>query len=749
MYEQQFGLKKRPFLAKVTGTNVFVGPQTAKTMSGLKNALMSQDAVVAVFGPPGAGKTTLVGKSLDALSGTHTTVRIGRMHLEGSDVLEFLLEELGVTELPKGTIRQFTALREKLGQLEADGKHVVIAIEDAIRTGAETLAELEALTAADAGDSGGAAIVLMGDGGLLEFLKEPQLTRLSQRIRQRHAIEPLRAAELRGYLMHCFRLAGNDFEQVFDGRTAELVHELSGGIPRVAHNLVESAMSAAASAGMERIPASFVATVAKDEFGLEATEFDATPPTASPEPAPESVAVPAADPEPELEADLDEPPEPAPEPETVAEEAETPEPINPEPEVSSDPVTVFSDEVTDEAEFGEDDIPELIQDTLPDLQTLAPEVVAAIADEELPELMPEPDPEPVLEIDAEPGPEPAPEPVFEAEPEPVPALVPEPTPEPVLEIDPEPAKPSIVESSAADVPEWERDPTIAELRPDLDALEKAMAFAQGPSADAPEAEAPVAVEPQKPVVEPAAPDEIPEITLDDAIQSRIENELIDEPGQISPNAPEAGAESTADGGIPEVKIAPRKAKKADAELERIAAELAKAKTIEEVDDKLAETLFGEEINLIAAQVIASPPPSGESANDDELALFDTAAAQSAQAAGSPALEVSLETPERGDESGLDIGASQRLKTVRALNADLHPSIQEPDDTPPGTASDVSSSSFETPEPIEDQINTSMTQTLKALNVKPPISERGTQDSVSDDDEQEPKKSGFFSRFKRS
>ena len=807
MYEQQFGLKKRPFLAKATGNNVFVGPQTAKTMTGLKKALTSQDAVVVVSGPPGAGKTTLVAKSLDALSGTHKTVRIGRMHLEGTDVLEFLLEELGTTELPRGTIRQFTALREMLGQLEADGKHVVIAVEDAIRTGAETLAELEALTAADAGESGGAAIVLMGDGGLLEFLKEPQLARLGQRIRQRHTIEPLRAAELRGYLMHCFRLAGNDFEQVFDGRTAELVHELSGGIPRVANNLVESAMSSAATAGMERIPASFVANFAKEEFGLEANEFDATPPLAAPEPAAESVGVPVANPDTVLAADLEEPaePEPEPEPEPAAKEAENPEPANPEPGEPAEPAVAFSDEVTDEAEFDDDDIPELIQDTLPDLQILAPEIVAAKAEEELPELTPEPGPEAVPELvfeaepesvselapepDPEPGfeaelgsipelspepdpepvfeaelgsvpelaPEPDPEPVFEAELESVPELSPEPDPEPVfdpvpesvLDIEPEPTKLSIDESSAADVPEWERDPTIAELRPDLDALEKAMAFAQSPATLEPETQAPVAAEPKKTAVAPAAPDEIPEITLDNAIQSRIANELIDEPGQISPNAPEALAQSTADSGIPEVKIAPRKAKKADAELERIAAELAKAKTIEEVDDKLAETLFGEELNFIAAQVVASPPSSGESANDDELALFDTAAAQMAQAAGAPALEVSLETPEQRGEAGLDIGASQRLKTVRALNADLDPSIREPKDTPPRTMTGEPSPSFDTPEPIEDQINTSMTQTLKALNVKPPISDRATQDPASDDEEREPKKSGFFSRFKRS
>jgi hypothetical protein len=134
-----------------------------------------------------------------------------------------------------------------------------------------------------------------------------------------------------------------------------------------------------------------------------------------------------------------------------------------------------------------------------------------------------------------------------------------------------------------------------------------------------------------------------------------------------------------------------------------------------------------------------------------LSLFDTGAATLAQAAGTPVTagmsfdepseEVSLESGDEGGDGGLDLSASQRLKTVRALNANVNPTPQEH-----GNGQDFAPRSSATPEPIEDQINTSMTQTLKALNVRPPISNRDLDD---DPDHDEEKKGGFFSRFRRS
>ena len=202
---------------------------------------------------------------------------------------------------------------------------------------------------------------------------------------------------------------------------------------------------------------------------------------------------------------------------------------------------------------------------------------------------------------------------------------------------------------------------------------------------------------------------------------------------------------------PAVELPSREPGQADAELEKIAAELAKAKTLEDVDDKMAETLFGSEISMIAAQVIGNPPVE-EPANDPQPADDPHPAAEAAApaeppvaapgqpdfASMPPAEEVSIETHSATPGTGMDLSASQRLKTVRALNADLHPSLRTPGND---AAANGSSVAGETPESIEDQINTSITETLKALKVPPSV--------ANEDPAEDAGKSGFFSRFKRS
>ncbi len=120
MYEQHFGLKKRPFRSIAAGTDVFVGPQIAATMAGIKKALASNDAIVTVSGPVGSGKTTLVTRALESIGGNSSVVHVARMRLDSNDVLEFLLDELGVENRPSGTIQKFALFRRRLKELQDD-----------------------------------------------------------------------------------------------------------------------------------------------------------------------------------------------------------------------------------------------------------------------------------------------------------------------------------------------------------------------------------------------------------------------------------------------------------------------------------------------------------------------------------------------------------------------------------------------------------------------------------------------------
>jgi len=806
-YTTFFGLNKEPFANIAAGNDVFVAPQVASAIASIQKALASEEAVITVSGPVGAGKTTIARRALESAAEFHIIVTIGRIQFGHDEVLELLLAGLGVRQLPKSTVHRFATFRRVLQQYAEQKTRVFILIEDATRVGLDALSELEAVTAADAGVSDGANLILLGDESLREYLRNPRLARVKQRVRAQQTIAAQDQTELHTYLKHCFRQAGKDFDDIFSADCIASLQALTDGIPRVVNNLVVATLAAAAEQGQAKIDVGLLEQIASAEFGLtgehrvaDIAEAVAIAPAPEPEPIPE--------------------PEPEPEPELAA-----------EPEPAAEAVQIQSEEEPP----GEEEIPELIQDTLPDLQILAPQLLPDDEPEaeiqEAPELLPvqepelepepiqeaAPEPEPVLEIqpaetaDAEPThdatefelpiltgvfpeaeanieaipePEPAPEP--EPTPEPVLETVPKPEPEPVLEAVPEPvteAAPEPTAENSEEVPDWERDPTLAQLRPDLDALERAMSVAQGDDAETDPSVAAenIAKEAARVAAEEAAakaaaevPEIVPEITLDKQIQAKIEEatealsqaqidataELSDEPAVAAasdapPAAIETPAEPTQKAQEAEISLdlPSRDAEKADQELEKIASELAKAKTLEDVDDMAAETLFGEEFSMMAAQVAANAPPIGGETEvakgtlpgetNETLALSLEEDEQVEAADASSASDVA--EPEAPDTS-----SSQRLQVLRDMNHANPPPGAPPNpeasesivmsgggvELPPAENSDSVGS-------IEDQINTSMTQNLKALNINhlPPAT-----DNYDDDETVE--KTGFFGLFKR-
>jgi len=867
MYEAHFGLDKRVFHGNDAGNGVFSGPQSAKVIAGMKKAMATSDAAVTLTGPVGVGKSTVARRALEAVSGKSIVIRIGRAPLGPDEVLDQMLEELGAAGLANGTIRRITVFRGALKQLEDKGARVVVIVEDAVRAGEETLVEIEALTAADGGVSSGANVVLMGGESLRDMLKSPALARLAQRIRMRQRLEAFSVGETHGYLRHCLRESGGAFDEIFATGCADLLHDLSGGVARVINNLVESVLVTAAEQGVKPVSHELIRLVANEEYGLESDlDMDtlAAAPAVDPQPdaipaAATAAAVAAAGP-PSAPSGSTEPPDGIPEltpvveaddeplaeqsvPETAPRLDDLPR-LEPEPDSMPEAVDIpqldadrdepTAADIPELATAGvHPDIPRLEPDTGidgpgPEQPQSAPEDSAAAAGADIPQLDPDPPAAAETPNDAA-GDFDIPELIQDTQPElaalkETPAEINNPLPDldelvPTLADDADAAGEPQAAARAAgaaapDVPAWDRDPTQAELRPDIEALEQAMALARPPDQEEPDT---TAGDTESKDDEPQ--EVVPEITLDASIQARVdaaEEDLrrrreaeararaaagADEEAEQAPEDPDevrqqiAGAHATpaADSGAaappgddarpPATDRGPADVPggssddasdrgPADApdgssdaasehdreELAKIAAGLAQARSIEDVDDQMAETLFGEEFSAIAAQVAANQPvdepveltleataesepvPAQAAVNDDSSGENGDLKKEFEEVWGTSAVEVSIDSESGQRAGGLDLSASQRLATVRALNAGGPPA--RPARPAAAEPANGAGPKAPRPEPIEEQITTSMTQTLKALNVRKMQQE-------AQDEEDDDKKGGFFSRFRRS
>ena len=261
-------------------------------MKGLHNGLLVQDAIVTVSGPVGCGKTTVVNRGLATMSPGRMAAWVGRMKLSPEETLELLLAGFGFNRQTNSTLQRFAAFRRLMNVRAAAGVPVAIVVEDARKLGAAVLAEIEALTASDTADGGGANIILMGDQGLNDLLADPELARLKQRIRRRLQVRPLSEMETTGYLKHAIRAAGGNYDALFEQGVASIVHACSEGMPRMINLLCESAMTATMDAGDTRVSAQLMHEVAANNFG-----YDGPAPSAiSLQPAPEPAVQPAPEP---------------------------------------------------------------------------------------------------------------------------------------------------------------------------------------------------------------------------------------------------------------------------------------------------------------------------------------------------------------------------------------------------------------------------------------------------------------------
>jgi len=268
MFLQFYGLTDQPFGLTADSRFVYVGPSQREALASLYCGVTLGRSVLALIGPAGTGKTTLLRHLINRLHHSARTIYLFQTQCSRGELLEFFLRELGIDGPPTVSAIQRHAAK-LLADERRDGSRCVLAIDEAQNLGEETLEAVRLLTNLESAEGKLVQIILAGQPAFGEMLDRPGLESLRQRIGIFARLAPLSQEQVADYIGHRLRVAGYSGPPLFVADAVAAVADASGGIPRCIDNLCFAALSVGCVLGRRQITREVVAEAVGD-LGLTA-----------------------------------------------------------------------------------------------------------------------------------------------------------------------------------------------------------------------------------------------------------------------------------------------------------------------------------------------------------------------------------------------------------------------------------------------------------------------------------------------
>lgn len=267
LYADFFGLTERPFTLLPDPSLIYWSPQHRRAFTVLQYGLLSRAPITLITGEIGAGKTTLVQAMLKEDNTSLTIGLISNAQGGRGELLQWILNAFGVDTRADGTdyVRLFQRFQDFLLTEYAEGRRVVLIIDEAQNLSIEGLEEVRMLTNINANKDELIQLVLVGQPELRDIVRAPSMRQLAQRISASFHLTPLDRAGLDHYIRHRLTAVGGSGEE-FTPEAIELIFARTGGVPRLVNQLCDFAMLYAWSDEKKTITVQEVTSVLEDGF---------------------------------------------------------------------------------------------------------------------------------------------------------------------------------------------------------------------------------------------------------------------------------------------------------------------------------------------------------------------------------------------------------------------------------------------------------------------------------------------------
>ncbi len=244
MYTEFYGLSGRPFSLTPDPDFLYLSKNHREALAHLTYGVESRSGFVMVTGEVGAGKTTLLRTLVRNLGDSLVLSQVTNTRVSYKELLELILEDFGLNPRGLSKTALLSTLNEFLIARYREGRNCVVIVDEAQNLAVSTLEGLRMLSNLETEKVKLLHLVLAGQPGLRDLIDSPELEQLRQRITVRYHLGPLSVGEVGEYIHHRLSRVVTDPERapVFPTEVIPIIHEATGGIPRLINVLCDAAL---------------------------------------------------------------------------------------------------------------------------------------------------------------------------------------------------------------------------------------------------------------------------------------------------------------------------------------------------------------------------------------------------------------------------------------------------------------------------------------------------------------------------
>jgi type II secretory pathway predicted ATPase ExeA len=264
MYEKFYGLQSKPFSLLPDPDFLYLSGKHRMALTLLEYGLTNQASFSVITGDIGTGKTTLIRQLLNQMERDMVVGLITNTHPSFGELLQWILMAFNLESDSKDKVEMYKIFMDFLIEQYAANRRTILIVDEAQNMGPQALEELRMLSNVNSDKDQVLQVILAGQPGLRDNLRDPGLEQFAQRISVDYNLEPLSPDETREYIRHRLVIAGGS-PDIFDNAACEAVFRYSGGIPRLVNLMCDTALVYGYAEQAPCIVAQLVKDVARDK----------------------------------------------------------------------------------------------------------------------------------------------------------------------------------------------------------------------------------------------------------------------------------------------------------------------------------------------------------------------------------------------------------------------------------------------------------------------------------------------------